>query len=275
MAPISTVLLAACWQHDRDHPATMSLKRTRVGRLGQEGEIDLVNDVVIAIRGSLDAYRRDLMKRILVDMFTFEVARALDRDLSERVGEEYCFAEQQQRLVAIILALKDLDFIIAEDRAGERWFFFGERAKQLDEFEHLSIEKLAVLMEHMASFRLKKSEMARSIELSKQYVSELDEDLVKSSWSAVGVMIEQILKGRFSVIGPEAEDGLIVQDLIRSTAEQGCFVWFSLGEDKKRKPLMVDLETPTFCEGQPPRIPIKRAALAIEQGRRTSVTLML
>jgi hypothetical protein len=54
--------------------------------LGKRAEINLVNDGVIAIRGSLDIYRRELMKQVIVDAFTFEVARALDRDLSERVG---------------------------------------------------------------------------------------------------------------------------------------------------------------------------------------------
>jgi len=74
--------------------------------LGENDEINLVNDVVTAIRGSLDPNRRELVKHIMVDAFTFEVARAVDRDLSERIGD-FPLDADRQRLVTVLLALTD------------------------------------------------------------------------------------------------------------------------------------------------------------------------
>jgi hypothetical protein len=89
-------------------------------------EIDLVNEVVIAIRGSLDAYRRELVKEIFVQFPTYEVAHALDEDLSKRIGDDFSSSPEQQRLVAILLALKDLGSLTFHDRGRETWFFFDE-----------------------------------------------------------------------------------------------------------------------------------------------------
>lgn len=44
------------------------------------------------------------MKYILVDSFTFEVARAVDRDLSERLGD-FSLDADRQRLVTILFVL--------------------------------------------------------------------------------------------------------------------------------------------------------------------------
>lgn len=82
-------------------------------------KINLVNEVVTAIRGALDAYRRELVKEIIVQLSALEIARALDEDLSKKVGDDFSSKEEQQRLVAILLALKDTGSLTARARGHE------------------------------------------------------------------------------------------------------------------------------------------------------------
>ena len=70
-------------------------------------EINLVNNVAIAIRGSLSNYERELVKEIFIQIPTFEVARGLDEELSKRIGDKFSSKEEQQRLMAILLAQKE------------------------------------------------------------------------------------------------------------------------------------------------------------------------
>jgi len=52
----------------------------------KQQRINLVNDVVIAIGGSLNAYRREVVKDVFVQMRTFEVIIALEDDLIKKMG---------------------------------------------------------------------------------------------------------------------------------------------------------------------------------------------
>jgi len=219
------------------------------------------------------------MKRILIDAFILEVIRAVDRDLSRRIGPDYSSNTDRQRLVAILLALKDAGSLSCYDLGRERWFLFGRDdevvAGQPDKVEHvLDDDQLAEYLEHMISFEMKRPEMLASIELSKRCRADIDLGVVESSETAVQPIYASIIEGRLRLIVPEVEDGLILQDLTRSTAEEGCFVWFSLGDKANGEPFMEDLEEPQFIEGQPFRIPIKAYASASKYGQ-TFVTAML
>ena len=48
------------------------------------------------------------MKEMFVQFPTFEVVRAVDKDLSKRLGDEFLSNDEKQRLVAILFALKEL-----------------------------------------------------------------------------------------------------------------------------------------------------------------------
>jgi len=122
------------------------------------------------------------------------------------------------------------------------------------------------LAKHKICFSLTKSEMSRSIELSKQYRAALDVEVVKDSWRKVGSIIDLILIGDLRLMGPELESGLIVEDLTRSTADAKCFVWYSLGDKTNMKLLIVDLAEPLIIEGYH-RFPIKAAVSALVYGR--------
>lgn len=211
------------------------------------------------------------MKNIMVDAFTFEVARAVDKDLSERMGYNFSASAARQRLVAVLFALKDSGLLDYSDQGRETWFSGPKQIllEQLDESGHVPEDDFVTLaMEYVISFKLKMSEMTRSIELSKQCRVDLDESLVKRSWSELVAKVGLISKGCLHLIGPEAKDGLIFQDRSRSTAEDGqCCVWFSLG-GRNKKPFTVDLKKPSFLDDESPiQYPLKSAASASEHGR--------
>jgi hypothetical protein len=121
-------------------------------------EINLVNDLVIVIRDSLDAHRRDSMKEILVQSPAVEVALALDEYLSKTIGDEFSLKDDQLRWVAIILALKELGLLTSHDRGRETLFFVDPNENSAD---------------GMLLIKLKKSEMLRSVELAKRIVPTL------------------------------------------------------------------------------------------------------
>jgi hypothetical protein len=195
------------------------------------------------------------VKKIFVDPFTFEVARALHRDLSERIGDEFS-QMKQHALVAIIFALNDSGFLISEHPRRETWFCFGPEAKDLDQLGDVPDERLKELIAHTILFKLKRSELSRSLELSEKFRADLDLDVVKGSWRGVGAIIDLILEGSLRLAGPASKDGLIVEHLTRSTPEEKCYVWFSLGNKTHKEPIMVDLAEPLIFEGRY-RFPIK------------------
>jgi hypothetical protein len=224
------------------------------GWLGRSDEIDLVKDVVIAIRVSLDNYRREFMKNIMVDAFTFEVARAVDIDLSERIGDGFSSKMEQQRLVAVILALKELGLVTSDDDGRTMCFCFGQEAKEL--VGDVSDERLMELAAHNIRFKLRRSEMLHSIELSQQYRDDVDQNVVRRSWGDIGNLIDMILDGRLRLIGPASQGGLIVEHPARSTPDEKSYVLFSLGNKTHEEAIMVDLSEPLIFEGHT-RFPIK------------------
>jgi hypothetical protein len=172
------------------------------------------------------------VKKIFVDPFTFEVARTLHRHLSERIGDDISQMEQRA-LVAIIFALNDSGFLISEHLRRETWFCFGPEAKDLDQLGDVPDERLKELIAHTILFKLKRSELSRSLELSERFRADLDLDVVKSSWRGVGAIIDRILKGDLRLIGPEVDDGLIVQDLTRSTPKRKALRVVLVRQDKQ------------------------------------------
>jgi hypothetical protein len=92
------------------------------------------------------------VKEIYVQLPTYEVAHALERNLSKRIGKHFSSNEEQHRLVAVLLALRDLGSINSTDRGEETWFFF-------DPAENLANDVLQI--------KLNRLEMRRSIKLSK------------------------------------------------------------------------------------------------------------
>ena len=109
------------------------------------------------------------MKDVFVQLQTFEIVKALEKDLPRKIGLGFSSKKMQHRLVVILLALKDLGVVSSSDRGRERWFFFDLR-------ENLS--------DHVIRFNLSEPEMVRSIELSKRIAPALKElwsRLVKST----------------------------------------------------------------------------------------------
>lgn len=212
-------------------------------------KFNLVNDDVIAFRGSLNAYRRESVKNILADVFTFEVARAVDQQLSKKLVDNYTSNRESQRLAAVMFSLSDAGFLYVDDDGRSILFCFGPRAKQLDDFGYVSQEKLEELAEHRIRFAMKKSEVLRSKELSRRYLRDLDLHVVQESWKDVGSIIDYVLDGNLRLIGPASKGGLIVEHVTRSTPDEKCYVWFALGDDTQ-KSVMVDLAEPVMVQGR-------------------------
>ena len=87
------------------------------------------------------------MKCIFVQLPTFEAVRRLDRDLFLSKKDD------QQRIVAILLALRELGLIHFNSRDSETWFYFDPKENEAD---------------NVIVMKLKKSEMLRSIKLSQR-----------------------------------------------------------------------------------------------------------
>lgn len=100
------------------------------------------------------------MKEIFVQPATFEIVNILDEKLSKKMGGRVSPREVQQRLVAILLALKDPGLVASSTRGHETWFFF-------DPEENLADDVLRI--------KLRKSKMLQSIELSKRIAPTLKE----------------------------------------------------------------------------------------------------
>ena len=73
------------------------------------------------------------MKEIFVQFPTFEVAQALDQDLSQKLGGVFSSKKMQQRIVAILFALKDLGSVTSSDRGCETWFYIDPNENWADD----------------------------------------------------------------------------------------------------------------------------------------------
>jgi hypothetical protein len=145
--------------------------------LGTGGEFNLVKGVVIAICVSPTQDRRELVINILVDPFTFGVARAIDKITRER--GDFTKKPKDQRLMAIIFALKDLGFVFSDDDGSTTSICFSAEAKELR--GELSDERLGELAKHQICFKMTKLDMSRSIELSGKYLAVIDSVEVTAS----------------------------------------------------------------------------------------------
>ncbi|MCK1364080.1 hypothetical protein [Bradyrhizobium sp. 62] len=204
------------------------------------------------------------MNKILVDAFTFEVARAMDADSRGQVGGNLDGKHEQRRLVAIILALRAMGLVIADDDDDAISICFSEQAKDLR--GNVSDARLWELAKHKVCFRLMRQEMSRSIKLAKKYRETLDQPTLRDNWREVGAIIDLILIGDLRLMGPEFESGLIVEDLSRSTAEARHLAWYSLGHKANRGLRIVDLAEPEIIKGYH-RFRIGSAISALERGR--------
>ena len=106
------------------------------------------------------------MKEMLVQFPTFEVVRAVDKDLSKRLGDHFSSNDEQQRLVAILFALKELGSLMSHDHGHETSFY-------IDPKENWANDVLRI--------RLKKSEMIRAMKLSQRILPTLND-----SWRRAG-----------------------------------------------------------------------------------------
>jgi hypothetical protein len=204
------------------------------------------------------------VKKIFVDVFTFEVARAMVGKTSGQVGDGLDSNQEQRRLVAIILAMQALGLVIAEEDDDAISIGFSEAAKELR--GEISDDRLWELAYHKMCFRMTRQEMSRSIKLAKKYRVALDQVALKDNWSKVGAIIDFILIGDLRVMGPEFESGLIMEDVARSTAEVKQFAWYSLGHNANKGLRVVDLAEPEVINGHH-RFAITCAVSALECGR--------
>ncbi|MDA9420621.1 hypothetical protein XH97_00170 [Bradyrhizobium sp. CCBAU 53380] len=212
----------------------------------------------------------------MVDSFTFEVARAVDRDLSERLGYFSSDADRQ-RLVAILFILKDAGLLSYYEHHRKTWLCFGPPdtlAWQLDEISDLTGGSVEDASKYFVSLAMRKSEISRSMRLSKRYRAELDQDVVESSWRKVRGIVSLIAKNRACLTGTELENGLIMEDLTRATEEEIFYIWFSLGDKADRKPLAMDLDHLSVSDGgRSVRWPIT-ATVSVSRNRPAFVSLM-
>ena len=195
------------------------------------------------------------MKNFLVDAFTFEVARALHGHCSDWADEDVSARIEQRRLMAVILALKDLGLLYYDDLGHTASICFGPEAIPLGD-ENVPDERLQELAVHKIRFRMTKSEMSKAVELSTRYRADFDAEVVKRSWKGVGALVGLILEGSLRLMGPGSKGGLVVEHLTRSTLEEKCYVWFSLSNKTHKEPIMVDLAEPVLFEGHH-RFPLK------------------
>ncbi len=122
------------------------------------------------------------MKRILIDAFILEVTRAVNRDLCRRIGANYSSNPDRQRLVAILLALKETGSLSCYDLGDDTCLLFGRDdddvevvAAKPDKVEPvLDEDKVAEYWENMISVKMKRLEMSASIELSKRCRADID-----------------------------------------------------------------------------------------------------
>ena len=145
------------------------------------------------------------MKYIMVNSFTFEVARAVDRDLSERLGD-FSLDADRQGLVTVLFVLKDAGLLSYYEHGRKTWLCFGPPdalAWQLDEISDLTGGNVQDASKYFVSFAMRKTEISRSMRLSKRYRAELDQDVVESSWRKVRGIVGLIAKNRVCLTGTE------------------------------------------------------------------------
>jgi hypothetical protein len=119
-------------------------------------KINLVNEFVIAVFAEK---RRESVKEIFVQFPTLDVVLGLDKDLSKKVGGKFSLEKESQRIVAILLALKDLKAVTFVDRGCETWFYFDPK-------ENLAKDVLQI--------KLRNSEMKRAVKISRRILPALE-----------------------------------------------------------------------------------------------------
>lgn len=67
------------------------------------------------------------MQEIFVQFPTYQIAHTLDESLSKVLGEEFSSKQEQQRLAAILFALKDLGPLTSSGRGRQTWYFFDPK----------------------------------------------------------------------------------------------------------------------------------------------------
>jgi hypothetical protein len=197
---------------------------------------------VTDILGSLDAYRRNVMKKIRVDAFTFEVARALGTDLTTRMGAAACCQSRQDQLFAIILAMEKMGFVDSKDSGREELFIFSARVRTLS--NEMPTHQWESLFQSHVVLKLKKSELSDCAQLSNDVVAVLDVSSVESCWRRMRSIIDLVLDGTLMVFQHEAKSGLICLRFPRSAKQKVSFVWCSLKSDSP-EPILVEVEPST------------------------------
>jgi hypothetical protein len=167
-------------------------------------KISPVNNAVTDILGSLDAYRRNVMKKISVDAFTFEVARALGTDLTTRIGAAACCQSRQDQLFAIILAMEKMGFVDSKDSGREALFIFSARVRTLS--NEMPTHQWESLFQSHVVLKLKKSELSNCAQLSNDVVAVLDVGSVESCWRRMRSIIDLVLDGTLMVFQHEAKE---------------------------------------------------------------------
>jgi len=85
------------------------------------------------------------VKEIFVQFPTYEVAHALDEELSKRIGDDFSSEREQQRLVAILLALKDMGSVNSYDSGQETCFYFDPKENAADDVLRIKLEQVEML----------------------------------------------------------------------------------------------------------------------------------
>jgi hypothetical protein len=84
------------------------------------------------------------MKEIFVQFPTYEVAQAFNDELSKTIGDFVSSTGEQQRLVAILLALKDMGVVNSHDRGEEAWFFLDPKENEANDVLQIKMEEPAM-----------------------------------------------------------------------------------------------------------------------------------
>jgi hypothetical protein len=211
------------------------------------GGINLVNDAVIAIATFNIVTGAKIMKYVIVDPFLLEVARAVDQDLSKKIGFLEAL-DKKVRLVAALRALREAGF--AQLTPGRKVIAMKPAksaicAMQLQEFRlSPAARRTALTPEFSFGLELRDSGFSDAGDLSVRYFDKLDKVLISESWRKIGTMVGDMAMGEIRLVGPEANYGLIFEALTQSARTdfgEGD-LWFSLGERPGKNPDPIDLQ---------------------------------
>jgi hypothetical protein len=94
------------------------------------------------------------VKEIFVQFPTYEVAQALDEDLSIRLGSAFSSKDEQQRLVGILLALKELGSVSSHEQGHETWFYLDAEENQASDVIRIRLNGLSMSASNKLSKRI-------------------------------------------------------------------------------------------------------------------------